>query len=113
MVAKDTQVKKEVAAGERENRPLTKWQDSGPVVALSGYLKEHKERGVNLYETADGIPALRFSPGLAAADRGTDRWQISNRAVELLDLALTDLQQLLSLGLLTLPKKEDGHGNKL
>ena len=106
LAAKDTQVKKETAPGERENRPLTSWQDSASVIALSGFLKAHPDEGISLYEKEDGIPALQFFPGLTASDRTKERWGLAQQAFELFDAALDDIQELLTAGLLTLPKKK-------
>lgn len=75
---------------------LKSWQDSVPVVLLSEYLKKHKDKGMNLYQTPDGRPGLRFSPGLGLGDMKTERWQIAMNTIELLQDAASDMAFLIS-----------------
>jgi len=82
---------------------LSAWQDSGPVMRLSEYLKQHQSQGIKLYQSEDGKPSLCFVPGLGLADMKTERWQIALGAVELLQDAADDLNQLLTDGLIVLP----------
>ena len=82
---------------------LSSWRDSATVVCLSEYLKEHKDKGIKLCQTKDGRPSLCFSPGLGKKDINTERWQIAEQSLELLETALPDLMQLLEGGLLSLP----------
>ncbi len=82
---------------------LTSWQDSAPVMRLFEYLKQHHDRGIKLYQGADGKPSLNFIPGLGLADMKTERWKIAVNAMDLLQEASIDLYQLLKDSLIDLP----------
>lgn len=81
---------------------LTNWQDSAPVVRLFEYIKQHHNEGMKLSQFENGRPSLQFDPGLGCADMNTERWQIALGAVELLQNAAADLEQLLTDGLIVL-----------
>jgi hypothetical protein len=79
--------------------PIQSWKDSATVVRLSEYLKLNKGCGIQIINY-DGMPALRFSPGLRKVD---GRWQIAINAERLLCDAAADVQYLITNGLIDLP----------
>ncbi|MBW2598592.1 MAG: hypothetical protein JRC60_00465 [Deltaproteobacteria bacterium] len=88
--------------GEKhQDAPLKQWKDSMDVCRLSEFLKIHKDQGFNLIDIA-GKPSLHFKPGLQPEQK--ERWQLANQALDLLQAALPDLQNLISRGLITLNK---------
>lgn len=88
----------------RQAKPsLNDWHASTPVVLLSEYLKMHKDQGIILRQTEDGIPCLSFNPGLSKGDQENGRWLIAMHAKGLLLDAADDLKELIANGKLTLP----------
>jgi hypothetical protein len=81
--------------------PMNSWQDSGPVLLLSEYMKMNKDLGCRIF-LAGKDPALSFSPGLGSQDLGTDRWQIAQNAINLFFNAVADIRYLVDHGLLEL-----------
>jgi len=86
----------------KDRPPLTHWQDSQAVQLLSSYLKEFQDQGIHLKQTRNEIPILCFNPGLKGQDQDPDRWSIGTHAMELLDYARADLQELIFNGALNL-----------
>ena len=92
-----------LAIKAEQKPPLKAWRDSTTVVLLSDFIKEHKDRGIILRQTDDGIPCLSFINGLGNDDKATGRWQIAQEAEGLFMNAVDDLKELIANGILKLP----------
>ncbi len=89
-----------------ETTGMQSWKDSAPVGRLSEYLKRHKDQGIYLYQR-NGRPYLFFNPGIAQADRSTERWQIAFNMTVLFFEAADDLEYLITKGLIDVPMQLD------
>jgi hypothetical protein len=93
---------------------LQSWKDSAAVIRLSEYLKQHKDRGIYLYQR-NGRPYLYFNPGIVKEDRDTERWHIAFNMTVLFFDAVDDLEYLITKGLIDVPlqalamAKDDDH----
>jgi hypothetical protein len=81
---------------------LQSWKDSAAVIRLSEYLKQHKDRGIYLYQR-NGRPYLYFNPGIVKEDRDIERWHIAFNMTVLFFEAVDDLEYLLNKGLIDIP----------
>ena len=81
---------------------LERWQDSEPVRMFSVFLKEFTDQGIYLVQTKEGIPMLHFQPGIKVKEKDPERYSVAEHAAWLLEQARSDLQQLISNGVLTL-----------
>ena len=79
-------------------RPIQSWKDSAAVIRLSEYIKLNKGCGIKIINR-DGMPALRFHPGLRKAD-GEGRWRIAINTEQLFWDAAADLQLLMANGMI-------------
>lgn len=84
---------------KKEQKPALKsWNESAPVVALSQFIKDHKDEGMKLC-IDNGAPCLLFFNGTRSID-------IIEAATVLLENAADDLMELIGNGLLSLPNKK-------
>ena len=84
---------------EQASTPPDTWRDSGPVTALSEYLKTCE--GIRLMDL-DGCPTLHFIGGIRPTDE--KRWSQALKALALLEAARDDLKHLMAAGKLNLPE---------
>lgn len=91
-----------LAPKPESKQPLQDWKESVPVILLSEYLKIKKQFGIRLYQN-DGEPFLHLTPGLKAADRESERWEVVQNAAQLFLDAADDLKELMGNDKISLP----------
>lgn len=76
------------------------WKDCPSIVTLSGYLRENKQHGFSIV-LLDGAPAIHCQPGVTPAEK--ERWDVLNRAWDLLRAADQDLMHCITNNMIKIP----------
>lgn len=86
---------------------LKSWKDSEAVVMLSAFIKEYRECGFSVEQTRKGDPVLCFSPGLESKEKDSERFELAEHAMFLMDQARKNLKELIYNGVLSFPENEE------